>query len=65
MGKLLVALGGLAILIGGVWFLQGMGILLGSPMSGQSFWAYAGGGVLVVGVIALWFGLRRIEHTES
>jgi hypothetical protein len=25
----------------------------------------AGGGVLVAGVIALWFGLRRIEHTES
>lgn len=65
MGRLLVAVGGLAILIGGIWFLQGMGILPGSLMSGQSFWAYAGGGVLVAGVIALWFGLRRIEHNKS
>jgi hypothetical protein len=56
-------LGILFILFGTGFALQGDGILMGSPMSGNSFWIYAGAGVVVVGVImaALGFilGSRR------
>lgn len=47
-------------LAGLVWLLQGLGYLPGSVMSGNSFWAYAGG-VLMVGavVIAAWPRLRH------
>ena len=34
--------GGLLILMGSVWFLQGVGILPGSFMSGQIQWAFYG-----------------------
>ena len=39
------------MLFGSGFALQGDGILMGSPMSGNSFWIYAGAGVVVVGVI--------------
>lgn len=47
------------VIIGAVWFLQGIGILPGSVMSGQQFWAYAGGALVVGGAIISWLGLRR------
>jgi hypothetical protein len=47
------------ILLGGLWFLQGVGILGGSVMSGQSFWAIVGAVLLVVGAVLCYVGLRR------
>lgn len=47
------------VVIGAVWFLQGIGILPGSIMSGQQFWAYAGGALVVGGVVLGWLGARR------
>ncbi len=47
------------VIIGAVWFLQGIGILPGSVMSGKQFWAYAGGALVVGGAIISWLGLRR------
>jgi hypothetical protein len=45
----LLILGGLMILMGGVWLLQGISILPGSFMTGQVFWAVmAVGGLLVL-----------------
>ena len=52
-------LGGLMIVGGGVWFLQGIGVLPGSFMTGQSFWAITGGLVLAVGAAMCYFSLRR------
>jgi len=46
------------ILLGGLWILQGVGVLLGSPMSGQSFWSTTGTAVLVVGLVLCMLGLR-------
>jgi uncharacterized membrane protein HdeD (DUF308 family) len=40
-------------LLGGVWFLQGIGVLKGSFMTGQAFWT-------VIGVILIVFGIRMI-----
>jgi hypothetical protein len=55
----LLILGGLAILTGAVWTLQGLDVLGGSAMSGNSVWAVIGPIVAVVGVILLVVGLRR------
>lgn len=41
----------LLIMIGGVWFFQGINFLLGSFMSGQPRWAIAGAVVAVLGII--------------
>ena len=49
----------LLILAGTIWFLQGIGILPGSIMSGQIQWAVYGGIAVVVGIGALVFANRR------
>jgi hypothetical protein len=41
---------GAMILIGVVWILQGLDLLGGSAMSGDSFWAWVGGIVLAAGI---------------
>lgn len=52
-------LGGLMVVVGGVWFLQGVGVLPGSFMTGRSFWAVTGGLVLGVGAAMCYVSLRR------
>ncbi|MGA2882006.1 MAG: hypothetical protein ABSG13_23890 [Bryobacteraceae bacterium] len=52
-------LGALLVLIGGVWFLQGINILPGSFMTGQIRWAIYGGIAIVVGVVVLVAANRR------
>src|SRR5579859_1412349 len=52
-------LGVLAVLIGGVWTLQGLNILQGSGMSGNLTFAVIGPIVAVVGLILIAFGARR------
>lgn len=60
MGKVaLLVVGVLLIAIGAVWFFQGIGSLAGSPMTGVSFWAFAGGASFVIGLAVLLLGLRR------
>jgi hypothetical protein len=54
-----LVLGLIAVLTGGVWILQGVGILPGSFMSGQRMWLIIGLVVAVVGVALLFNGLRR------
>jgi len=47
-------LGGILVLFGAIWFLQGINILPGSFMSGQAMWAIIGLVLLVVGGWLLW-----------
>jgi hypothetical protein len=54
---LLIA-GGLMVLVGGVWLLQGVGILPGSFMTGQPFWAMMGAIFLAVGGVLVVAGFR-------
>jgi hypothetical protein len=54
---LLIA-GGLMILMGGIWLLQGIGILPGSSMTGQMFWAVMGAAFLAVGGLVILAGFR-------
>jgi hypothetical protein len=49
----------LLMLIGGIWFLQGINILPGSFMTGQTKWAVYGG-ILLAGGLALLIRQRRI-----
>lgn len=41
---------GAMVIIGVVWLLQGLNLLGGSAMSGDSFWAWVGGIVLAAGI---------------
>lgn len=54
----LVVVGGLMALMGGVWMLQGVGILPDSFMTGQTFWAAVGALMLVAGAVLVFAGLR-------
>ncbi|MFZ6644993.1 hypothetical protein ACO0LO_04710 [Undibacterium sp. TJN25] len=52
MKSILNVLGILLMLLGGIWFLQGVNILPGSFMTGQVQWAINGGAVFATGLIA-------------
>jgi hypothetical protein len=52
-------LGALLVLMGGVWFLQGINILPGSFMTGQTRWAIYGGIAIVAGIVVLVAANRR------
>jgi glucose dehydrogenase len=41
------------VLVGAVWFLQGLDLLGGSSMTGNPFWSYVGAPMVVVGVLLL------------
>jgi hypothetical protein len=53
------ALGIVLILMGGIWFLQGINILPGSFMTGQIQWAVYGGIAIALGIILLFVAKRR------
>ena len=52
-----IIVGVLMCLLGGVWLFQGIGVLEGSFMTGQRFWA-------VVGVILLVLGIRMVVRAR-
>jgi hypothetical protein len=49
----------LLIVIGSVWFLQGVNVLPGSFMSGQIRWAVYGGVAVAVGIFVLVAAAKR------
>ena len=59
MRILLNVVGVLCLLMGGVWFLQGINILPGSFMTGQTKWAIYGGLLVVVAIAVLTVANRR------
>lgn len=58
MRYVLLVLGGLMVLVGGVWTLQGVGVLPGSFMTGETFWAIIGVLVLVAGAMLCYAAAR-------
>ena len=50
--------GGLLVLVGAVWVLQGVGLLGGSFMTGQTLWLVIGAVVAIVGLGLLARALR-------
>jgi hypothetical protein len=59
MRTLFTIVGALFILAGVVWFLQGIGMLPGSYMTGQIRWAWYGAAAVCAGLLAIGFGRRR------
>jgi hypothetical protein len=55
----LVVVGGLLILVGGVWMLQGAGVIGGSFMSGSSLWFVIGLICVLIGIAIAVQGVRR------
>ena len=65
-GWLPLTLGLLAVVVGAVWTLQGLGRLGGSAMTGETVWAVIGPIVALAGLVLLGLGLRaRNRHTPS
>lgn len=59
MRVILPVVGVVLLLMGGVWFLQGIGALPGSFMTGQSFWAWTGLVCIIAGCVVLFVSLQR------
>ena len=59
MRILLIILGLLLDLMGTIWFLQGIGLLPGSFMTGQIEWAIYGAIAVTAGLALLIFAFRR------
>ena len=49
----------LLLLIGGVWFLQGINVLPGSFMTGQTKWAVIGGILILASIVLFVVANRR------
>jgi hypothetical protein len=54
-----MGIGALLVVVGGVWFLQGIDVLGGSGMSGKTLWAVIGPIVALVGAAMFVAGLRK------
>ena len=52
-----LAIGIVLVVIGLVWFFQGIGVLHGSFMTGEALWA-------VIGAIALFLGVSLLASTR-
>lgn len=59
MKILFYIIGGLLILGGGVWFLQGINVLPGSFMTGDPQWAINGAISIIIGIGLIVFGRSR------
>jgi hypothetical protein len=55
-------IGALLLIFGGIWFLQGINVLPGSFMSGQTRWAVRGGIAVVAGIILLLTANRKRQR---
>lgn len=58
MRTLVTVIGVLLMLAGGTWFLQGIGVLPGSFMTGQGVWAVYGGTAFALGLALVVFARR-------
>ena len=54
--------GGLLVIMGTIWFLQGINVLPGSFMTGQMRWAVRGGIAAVVGIALLIMANRKKQR---
>jgi hypothetical protein len=61
MRTTLIVVGVLLVLVGTVWFFQGINVLPGSFMTGQRQWAVYGAIAFLVGLFAL-YQARRISR---
>lgn len=65
MKIVLDVVGSLLILIGAIWFLQGINVLGGNMMSGQIQWAIIGGLAAIVGIGLIVYANRSRANTPK
>ncbi|MET8912533.1 hypothetical protein [Micromonospora sp. NPDC004551] len=53
-----LTVGLLAVVLGALWTVTGLGYVDGSVLTDQRVWAFAGPVLVLIGVVALWFGMR-------
>jgi hypothetical protein len=61
----LIIAGILIDLLGTIWMLQGLNVLLGSPMSGDPVWLVAGVIVSSAGILLIVLGARRTRAPKA
>jgi hypothetical protein len=59
-----MVVGVLAVVLGGLWTLQGLDVVGGSVMSGVSVWAVIGPIVAGIGLILIVIGVRRRSRAK-
>lgn len=59
------ATGLVMLMVGTVWFLQGIGVVSGSVMTGSAFWGVLGGIVFLVGLLVLFVPPRPAPPDDS
>jgi hypothetical protein len=59
MRLILTIVGALAVVMGGIWMLQGLNILPGSFMTGDTRWTLYGGILAVIGLGVIFYARRR------
>jgi len=59
MKRVVAVVSVLIFLAGLVWFLQGINVLLGSPMSGTMTWTINGAIAMAIGAGLFWFSSRK------
>jgi hypothetical protein len=55
----MIGVGAVFVVVGAVWFLQGIDVLGGSGMSGKTLWVVIGAAVALLGIAIGAAGLRR------
>jgi hypothetical protein len=60
MRMLMTIVGVLLVLIGGIWILQGINVLPGSFMTGQTKWAIYGALAASAGIVLIVLARRRV-----
>ncbi|MET7807510.1 hypothetical protein [Micromonospora chersina] len=53
-----LTVGLLAVVLGALWTVSGLGYVEGSVLTGQRIWAAVGPVLVLIGLVALWFGMR-------
>ena len=53
-----LTMGLLAVVIGALWTVLGLGYVEGSMLTDRRIWALVGPVVVLVGFVALWLGMR-------
>lgn len=57
-----IVVGVLCCLLGGLWFLQGIGVVGGSFMTGSRLWLFIGLVVLIAGLTLIYNSVRRLRR---
>ncbi|GHJ55348.1 hypothetical protein Nm8I071_46550 [Nonomuraea sp. TT08I-71] len=53
-----LTVGLLAVVLGALWTVSGLGYVEGSVLTDQRIWAAVGPVLVLIGLVALWLGMR-------